>query len=91
MAPKTRSATKATAAATNQSNDDNTPSQPIIKESIDDHLPPLLLVFTVMVCSGFVAMYAFRDVFATGRVVGGVRDYNYLVRFAVVIVLKVEE
>mmetsp|Transcript_19843 Transcript_19843/g.43071 ORF Transcript_19843/g.43071 Transcript_19843/m.43071 type:complete len:391 (+) Transcript_19843:152-1324(+) len=43
-----------------------------------DHLPPILLVFTVMVCSGFLFVYAFRDVFATGRNIGGVHDESYL-------------
>ena len=48
---------------------------------ISDHLPPLVLVFTVMACSGFLFMYAFRDVFATGRNIGGDVDEAYLVRF----------
>lgn len=43
-----------------------------------DHLPPLFLVFTVMVCSGFLFVYAFRDVFSTGRNIGGVHDESYL-------------
>ena len=44
-----------------------------------DHLPPLFLQFTVMACSGFLLLYAFRDVFATGRNIGGVYDNAYLV------------
>jgi hypothetical protein len=51
----------------------------MIKEDVNDHLPPIFLVFTVLACSGFVFMYSFRDVFATGRVIGGVRDHAYLV------------
>jgi len=47
-----------------------------------DHLPPILLVFTVMVCSGFLFVYAFRDVFATGRNIGGVHDESYLHHFS---------
>ncbi|KAG7339386.1 hypothetical protein IV203_006494 [Nitzschia inconspicua] len=49
-----------------------------LKENINDHLPPIFLVFTVMVCSGFLFMYSFRDVFATGRTIGGYRDHAYL-------------
>mmetsp|Transcript_6942 Transcript_6942/g.20109 ORF Transcript_6942/g.20109 Transcript_6942/m.20109 type:complete len:386 (+) Transcript_6942:334-1491(+) len=43
-----------------------------------DHLPPLFFVFSVMLCSGFLFVYAFRDVFATGRNIGGVPDEAYL-------------
>jgi hypothetical protein len=50
------------------------------KEDVNDHLPPILLVFTVVACSGFLFMYAFRDVFATGRTIGGDWDDAYLVR-----------
>ena len=51
------------------------------KQEVDvsDHLPPLVLVFTVLLCSGFLFMYAFRDVFATGRNIGGDVDEAYLV------------
>jgi hypothetical protein len=56
-----------------------TSSPPSLKESVNDHLPPIILVFTIMVCSGFVFMYSFRDVFATGRTIGGYRDHSYLV------------
>ena len=51
------------------------------KQEVDvsDHLPPLVLVFTVMLCSGFLFMYAFRDVFATGRNIGGDVDEAFLV------------
>ena len=79
---KTRSSTDA-AAAKNASEDKQASSNPpLVKESAaaHDHLPPIFLVFTVMVCSGFVFMYAFRDVFATGRTIGGFRDHAYLVR-----------
>jgi hypothetical protein len=50
------------------------------KEDVNDHLPPIFLVFTVLACSGFLFIYSFRDVFATGRVIGGARDHAYLVR-----------
>ncbi len=50
------------------------------KDDVNDHLPPIILVFTVMACSGFLFMYAFRDVFSTGRTIGGAWDDAYLVR-----------
>jgi len=47
---------------------------PISKEVIAEHLPPLGLVFTVIACSGFLFVFSFRDVFATGRIIGGPLD-----------------
>ena len=55
-------------------------SKPVV--DISDHLPPFALVLTVMACSGFMFVYAFRDVFATGRNIGGAPDEAYLVRCA---------
>ena len=49
------------------------------EELLADHLPPMGLVFTVIVCSGFLFVYAFRDVFATGRNIGGNMDRAVLV------------
>jgi hypothetical protein len=57
----------------------SSPTAAPLKEDVNDHLPPIFLVFTVMVCSGFLFMYSFRDVFATGRTIGGFRDHAYLV------------
>ena len=48
---------------------------------VNDYLPPLPLVVTVLACSGFIFLYAFRDVFATGRVIGGAPDDALLVSF----------
>mmetsp|Transcript_123813 Transcript_123813/g.346726 ORF Transcript_123813/g.346726 Transcript_123813/m.346726 type:complete len:237 (-) Transcript_123813:622-1332(-) len=48
------------------------------KELIEEHLPPIALVFAVVACSGFLFMFAFRDVFATGRNIGGDMDAAYL-------------
>ena len=48
---------------------------------VNDYLPPLPLVITVLACSGFIFLYAFRDVFATGRVIGGASDDALLVSF----------
>lgn len=63
------------------------------KQEVDvsDHLPPLVLVFTVVLCSGFLFMYAFRDVFATGRNIGGDVDEAYLVSLTFVLELLVLE
>jgi len=48
------------------------------KDAVSDHLPPLPLILTVMACSGFLFVYAFRDIFATGRNIGGDPDEAYL-------------
>jgi len=48
------------------------------EEVANDHLPPIILIFTVMACSGFLFVYSFRDVFATGRNIGGAYDHAYL-------------
>ncbi len=64
------------------------PSLDVKKDLIDEHLPPIGLVFTVIVCSGFLFMFAFRDVFATGRNVGGEMDEAYLVRRFIVLMHK---
>ena len=45
-----------------------------------EHLPPIGLVFVVIACSGFLLMFAFRDIFATGRIIGGAMDEAMLVR-----------
>ena len=50
---------------------------------VDEYLPPIGLVFSVLLCSGFLFMFAFRDVFATGKVIGGTYDQAMLVRKAV--------
>lgn len=41
----------------------------------EEHLPPLLLVFTIMACSGLLWVFALRDFLATGRVIAGSWDY----------------
>jgi hypothetical protein len=55
-------------------------SKVVVEEVATDHLPPIFLIFTVMACSGFLFVYSFRDVFATGRNIGGAYDHAYLVR-----------
>lgn len=69
---------KASAMAKETMKYDATPT--IKKELIEEHLPPIGLVFTIIACSGFLFMFAFRDVFATGRNIGGEIDEAYLVR-----------
>eukprot|EP00934_Nitzschia_sp_Nitz4_P000684 Nitzschia sp. Nitz4//scaffold166_size90379//70452//71706//NITZ4_005069-RA/size90379-augustus-gene-0.6-mRNA-1//1//CDS//3329538232//684//frame0 len=55
-----------------------TPKQEVVKDVASDHLPPLGLVFTVIACSGFLFVFAFRDVFATGRNIAGDLDETFL-------------
>lgn len=81
MAKTTKTASRSKTTKQPKSDDDQTPNaQDSAKKEVvaSDHLPPILLVFTVMACSGFLFVYAFRDVFATGRNIGGVRDEAYL-------------
>lgn len=40
----------------------------------EEHLAPLPFVFTVLLCSGALWVLAFRDVFATGRIIAGPLD-----------------
>lgn len=44
-----------------------------------DYLPPLPLVMTVLVCSGFLFVFGLRDVLSTGRNIGGAWDEAMLV------------
>jgi hypothetical protein len=55
------------------------PSDMVQKEMIAEHLPPLALVFTVLACSGILWVFAFRDVFSTGRNIAGSLDEAMLV------------
>jgi hypothetical protein len=58
----------------------NEASAPLVsKDLAAEHLPPIGLIFTVIICSGFLFMFAFRDVFATGRNIGGSMDEAMLV------------
>lgn len=51
----------------------------VSQETLAEHLPPIGLVFTIVACSGFLFIFSFRDVFATGRVIGGSMDEAMLV------------
>jgi hypothetical protein len=44
-------------------------------ELAEEHLPPLLLVFVIIACSGLLWVFALRDFLATGRVIVGSWDY----------------
>ena len=44
-----------------------------------DHLPPLMLVSVVLLCSGILWVFAVRDTFATGRNIAGTHDEAMLV------------
>jgi hypothetical protein len=46
----------------------------------DDHLPPLLLTFLVVFCSGALLIFSLRDFLSTGRNIGGTWDEAMLVR-----------
>jgi len=70
---KSETAIKSAKASNNSSNAMST-TPPVSKDIAAEHLPPIGLVFTVIACSGFLFMFAFRDVFATGRNIGGARD-----------------
>ncbi|KAL7580107.1 hypothetical protein ACA910_012868 [Epithemia clementina (nom. ined.)] len=45
----------------------------------DEHLPPIILLFTVLLCSGFILMFALRDYMMTGRNIFGTMDEAYLI------------
>lgn len=72
--PQQKSATKAEKVT------EKNGAAPPAEMDVQDHLPPLGLVFTVIACSGFLFMFAFRDVFATGRTIAGPMDEAFLVR-----------
>jgi len=46
---------------------------------IEEHLPPLSLVFVVLICSGALLMLAIRDFMSTGRNIAGSWDEAMLV------------
>jgi hypothetical protein len=54
-------------------------NEQVTKELIAEHLPPIGLVFTIMACSSILWVFAFRDVFATGRNIAGPLDEAMLV------------
>ena len=58
---------------------DNKTARDNNKKLAEEHLPPLPLVFTVLVCSGFLFMFAIRDFMATGRNIFGEADEAMLV------------
>ena len=51
---------------------------------VAEHLPPIGLVMSVMVCSSIMWVFAFRDTFATGKIIGGPMDHAMLVSVSMV-------
>jgi hypothetical protein len=49
------------------------------REIVDEHLPPLLLTITVLLCSGALLMFSMRDAIATGKNIAGSWDEAMLV------------
>lgn len=47
---------------------------------VAEHLPPLVLVLTILLCSGFMFVMGMRDLMATGKIILGESDAAYLVR-----------
>ena len=48
---------------------------------VAEHLPPLVLVLTILLCSGFMFVLGMRDLMATGKNILGESDAAYLVRW----------
>jgi len=46
---------------------------------IEEHLPPLGLTFLILLCSGFLLVFALRDLLSTGKNIGGSYDEAMLV------------
>jgi len=80
MAKSTKTASRSKTTKDLSKPEDELKSEPTTEKTdvASDHLPPIFFVLTVMACSGFLLVYAFRDVLATGRNIGGVPDEAYL-------------
>lgn len=59
-----------------------TTAPPMMKDATlaEDHLPPLPLVFTVLICSGALWVLGLRDLMATGKNFLGPMDDAFMVR-----------
>ena len=66
---------KKDAAAANDKNDQEDKAA-----LVEEHLPPLALVWIVLFCSGTLFVFAIRDFLTTGRNIGGAWDEAMLVR-----------
>lgn len=66
------------AASANKSNSPVKPFMPNNKktnaELVAEHLPPLSLIFVVLVCSGGLFVLSLRDALATGKIIAGPMD-----------------
>ena len=51
------------------------------QKAVNAYFPPLPLVLTILICSGFMWMLAFRDMMATGKSLIGPMDDAFLVSF----------
>ena len=80
---KSKTAKKAAATMVKKEAETDAPVKPmdeqVTKELLAEHLPPIGLVFIIMVCSSILWVFAFRDVFATGRTIAGPLDEAMLV------------
>jgi hypothetical protein len=50
------------------------------QQVIEEHLPPLVLTFIILACSGFLLVFALRDFLSTGKNIAGKWDESMLVR-----------
>ena len=59
-----------------------TAAPPMVKDAAlaEDHLPPLALVFTILICSGALWVLGLRDLMATGKNFLGPMDDAFMVR-----------
>ena len=55
----------------------------------EEHLPPLLLVFVVLACSGLLWVFALRDILSTGRIIASSWDEAFQVYMIVCVVSHV--
>lgn len=46
---------------------------------VSEHLPPLFLIFTVMICSGAIFVFGIRDFLTTGKIIAGSWDAALMV------------
>mmetsp|Transcript_7806 Transcript_7806/g.8953 ORF Transcript_7806/g.8953 Transcript_7806/m.8953 type:complete len:391 (+) Transcript_7806:162-1334(+) len=61
-----------------KNNDSNNARKKDNSALVLDHLPPLPLVFAVLLCSGSMWVFGLRDTFATGKNILGQIDHDYL-------------
>ena len=78
--PKMTQTKASTATTTKRSKKElATDSKAIPTGPVEEHLPPLPLVFFVLFCSGFLLLFGLRDFMMTGRNIMGNMDEKFLV------------